>query len=145
MVELIIVIVIIAVLAAVLAPQYLRFVEDSRESTDVSIAASIEKVVNIFVATGDLTPGDEVRWNTTNGALFVWTGSPFTENSALAINVRNQLGVSADTKNKELVTESVNASSAGTITSAINEVNGIVTVSVEDRFQNLYDYNAWAD
>ncbi len=41
LVELIIVVAIIAVLAAVLAPQYLRYVERSREANDIQVATQI--------------------------------------------------------------------------------------------------------
>ncbi len=48
MVELIIVIAIIAILAAILAPQYLRFVEDARKTSDLQIAASYIDAVQVL-------------------------------------------------------------------------------------------------
>ncbi len=50
LVELIIVVAIIAVLAAVLAPQYLRYVERARESNDLQIATSLMRAATVAVA-----------------------------------------------------------------------------------------------
>ncbi len=49
MVELIIVIAIIAVLAAVLAPQYFKYVEESRKATDLQIATGYIEAATIAV------------------------------------------------------------------------------------------------
>ncbi len=53
MVELIIVIAIIAILAAVIAPQYLRFVEDARRSNDLQVANAYMDAA--MVAVSDLS------------------------------------------------------------------------------------------
>ncbi len=50
LVELIIVIAIMAVLVGVLAPQFLKYVERSRKSTDVQTVAEIISAVNVYVA-----------------------------------------------------------------------------------------------
>lgn len=50
LVELIIVIAIMAVLICVLAPQYLRYVERSRNSTDQSNAAAIESALQVWAS-----------------------------------------------------------------------------------------------
>ncbi len=50
LVELIIVVAIIAVLAAVLAPQYLRYVERARESNDLQIATNLVKAATVAAA-----------------------------------------------------------------------------------------------
>ncbi len=47
LVELIIVVAIIAVLAAVLAPQYLRYVERSREANDIQVATQIMRAATV--------------------------------------------------------------------------------------------------
>ncbi len=68
MVELIIVIAIIAVLAAVLAPQYLRFVEDSKKASDLSMATHIVDLSIVAVAAADtpIPAGTilEIMWTT---------------------------------------------------------------------------------
>lgn len=50
MVELIIVIAIMAVLVAVLVPQYLKYVHQSKVSTDVNNATSVAEAVNVAIA-----------------------------------------------------------------------------------------------
>ena len=50
LVELIIVIAIMVVLVAVIAPQYLKFVNNSKVSTDVQTASDIATAVNVAVA-----------------------------------------------------------------------------------------------
>lgn len=50
LVELIIVIAIMAVLVGVLAPQFIKYVESSKQSTDIQNAAEIRAAVEAFVA-----------------------------------------------------------------------------------------------
>ncbi len=68
MVELIIVIAIIAILAAVITPTYLKFVEDARESNDLRAATAIVDAVTIAIADpkSDVPPGHiiEILWAT---------------------------------------------------------------------------------
>lgn len=54
LVELIIVIAIMAVLVVVLAPQYLKYVEKSRNSTDVSNATAIVTALQVYAADPDV-------------------------------------------------------------------------------------------
>ena len=70
LVELIIVIAIMAVLIGVLAPQYLRYVERSRESADLDTIDTLVHALEIYNAdpvntpvTGDLTGGDTVGYS----------------------------------------------------------------------------------
>lgn len=53
LVELIIVVAIMAVLVGVLAPQYLRYVENSRYQTDVTMADSIRNAIKVALATDE--------------------------------------------------------------------------------------------
>jgi type IV pilus assembly protein PilA len=55
LVELIIVIAIMAILIVVLAPQYLKYVEKSRNSTDVSNATEIVTAIQVYAADPDAT------------------------------------------------------------------------------------------
>ena len=50
LVELIVVIAIMAVLVGVLAPQFIKYVEKSRESTDIQNADSVKNVVEAYYA-----------------------------------------------------------------------------------------------
>lgn len=53
LVELIIVIAIMAVLVGIVAPQYLKYVERSRESTDVKNAQEIASSIGVSIANGE--------------------------------------------------------------------------------------------
>ena len=52
LVELIIVIAIMAVLVGVLAPQYLKYVHNSKVSTDIQNAQEVATAINVSVANG---------------------------------------------------------------------------------------------
>jgi len=58
LVELIVVIAIMAVLVGVLAPQFIKYVESSRRSTDVSNAETIRSAVLADIAEGSITGAD---------------------------------------------------------------------------------------
>ncbi len=68
LVELIIVIAIMAVLVAVLAPQYIKFVEKSRESTDLDNVQAIKVAVEACVADKQLGTGDTFTITLTPGS-----------------------------------------------------------------------------
>lgn len=61
LVELIIVIAIMAVLVVVLAPQYLKYVEKSRNSTDASNAAQMVAALQIYAADPDVHAEDAFK------------------------------------------------------------------------------------
>lgn len=61
LVELIVVIAIMAVLVGVLAPQFIKYVESSRRSTDVSNAQNIQSAILADIA--------EATWSGTNNTL----------------------------------------------------------------------------
>ena len=63
LVELIIVIAIMAVLIGLLAPQYLRFVEKSKKSADVSNAQALATAFNVAFADGKLKSGENQSGN----------------------------------------------------------------------------------
>ena len=56
LVELIIVIAIMAVLVAILAPQFLKYVERSRNATDIQNALAIVDAIEVWLADPDSTP-----------------------------------------------------------------------------------------
>ena len=60
LVELIIVIAIMAVLIGVLAPQYLKYVNKSKVSTDITNAEEIANAVNVAIADGQLTSDSSI-------------------------------------------------------------------------------------
>ena len=79
LVELIIVIAIMAALVAILAPQYIKYVEKSRQAADISAADSIMgavKTVALDPETYDLAKGGyTVKWAATTGAVTVSAGA----------------------------------------------------------------------
>ena len=58
LVELIIVIAIMAVLIGLLAPQYLKFVEKSKKSADISNAQALATAINVAFADGSVSAGN---------------------------------------------------------------------------------------
>ena len=71
LVELIIVIAIMAVLVGVLAPQFIKYVEQSRRSRDISTAQEIREAVLADIADGRLS-------GTGNSQLTAASGNPTT-------------------------------------------------------------------
>lgn len=69
LVEMIIVIAIIAVLTAVAAPQYIKYVERSRVSTDMDTASTIQSVIIVLCTDGTITTDNTayVTWDTDTG------------------------------------------------------------------------------
>ncbi len=98
LVELIIVVAVIAILATVLAPQYIRYVERSRESNDLQVATTIVRAATVAVADPQLDlPANAtytVTWNTTGtNALTVTgaTGGTSAEQTAENNSVRDSI------------------------------------------------------
>lgn len=60
LVELIIVIAIMAILVGVLAPQFIKYIESSRQSTDISAASEYKSAVEAYVAENGESVTDNV-------------------------------------------------------------------------------------
>lgn len=75
LVELIIVIAIMAVLIGVLAPQYLKYVERSRNSTDRDNAAAISSAVQVWGAETDIPAGGRTYAADTTGTTLTVTAT----------------------------------------------------------------------
>ncbi len=82
LVELIIVVAIIAVLAAVLAPQYLRYVERARQSNDLQVATNYMRAATVAVT--DLSQGFHLSSNT--WFVFKW-GYDTSNNNTMNIHM----------------------------------------------------------
>ena len=79
LVELIVVIAIIGVLAAVLVPQYIKYLETSREGVDRNAISEIFHAAEIAAASKeDLSAGDVLTITVTNGTI-AYSGSLSTE------------------------------------------------------------------
>lgn len=76
LVELIIVIAIMAVLIGVLAPQFIKYVAQSRESTDLQNITEVKTAVESFAADNELDPSTEITVTATSGGSIAVTGIP---------------------------------------------------------------------
>ena len=80
LVELIVVIAIIGVLAAVLVPQYIKYLETSREGVDRNAISEIFHAAEIAAASKeDLSAGDVLTIKVTDGTIAYDDGSLLTE------------------------------------------------------------------
>ena len=103
LVELIVVIAIMAVLVGVLAPQFIKYVESSRRSTDVSNAQNIQSAILADIANGE--------WTSTSGTITGTTGTGIPTSLGEAPKVKGSKVSSA--KGNEAFTYQANIS-AGT-------------------------------
>ena len=70
LVELIIVIAIMAILVGVLAPQFIKYIESSRQSTDISAASEYKSAVEAYVADHGETVSTDVTVTITNTGIY---------------------------------------------------------------------------
>lgn len=89
LVELIVVIAIMAVLVGVLAPQFLKYVERSRKSTDVQNVASIITAVQTYAADPMVATTDQIK----NGAKITLTD---TQTAVSATNATDNTSKALD-------------------------------------------------
>ena len=92
LVELIVVIAIMAVLVGVLAPQFIKYVEKSRISTDIQNMAQIKTAVETYCAENDGITGDlftsDVSTNTNQTATASTTLSNALTDAGLSTTVK---------------------------------------------------------
>ena len=81
MVELIIVVAIIAVLSAVVAPQYIKYVEKSKVAADMDTAGAIQSVIITLCTDGTITADNAayVTWETATGTELTGDGKDAVE------------------------------------------------------------------
>lgn len=91
LVELIIVIAIMAVLVAVLAPQYMKYVERSRNSTDRDNAAAIESAMMVWGSETVIPAGETAFTVDAAGTTITITDSAFTVAGSNAAAVASAL------------------------------------------------------
>ncbi len=97
LVELIIVVAVIAILATVLAPQYIRYVERSRESNDLQVATTITRAATVAAADPQLDlPANAtftVTWTTSTDAPELSVdGGTDDENKEMLDSISSVLG-----------------------------------------------------
>ena len=140
LVELIIVIAIMAILIGVLAPQYMKYVERSRKSTDVQNVASIISALQIYASDPTVTSANalstgKITLTTTQTA--VGTGNA-TNNANLALDSAGikQLGLKSGswgTDNAALASVDLTVTvDNGTVTVNCTAAPGLVTGKYDD-------------
>ena len=107
LVELIVVIAIMAVLIGILAPQFLKYVERSRQSTDKQNVDSIVSALEVYSVDETVATADQIG----DGAVIKLTGT----------------SAAVDTSNATL-----NADKKGTITLTVHITDGVVSVTADD-------------
>jgi type IV pilus assembly protein PilA len=127
LVELIIVIAIMAVLVGVLAPQFLKYVERSRKSTDVQTVAEIISAVNVYAADPSTT---DVAVSTNYTIQLSTTANDLSSATTCATQIKNAL---ENAGIHSVVLKSKDWSTSGTITlTAAVAADGSVTYSSSD-------------
>ena len=105
LVELIIVVAIIAILSAVVAPQYIKYVEKSKIAMDMDTAAAIESTIITLCADGVITSDDAdyVTWDVSSGltgdgqdAIEAVTGTVPAARSTTAVDVVYSIDFNAE-------------------------------------------------
>ena len=91
LVELIIVIAIMAVLVGVLAPQFIKYVEQSRRSRDIATAQEIREGVLAAIADGKITDASTGTLNT--GSLTIGSGNNVDSINEVPTAVGNKVSV----------------------------------------------------
>ena len=91
LVELIIVFAIMAVLVGLLAPQYFKYVTNSRVSTDIANAEELATAFGVGMANGKVTPGDYTGAENSTIGLSIdvdkWPDLKFDRASAWRVSV----------------------------------------------------------
>ena len=126
LVELIIVIAIMAILIGVLAPQYLKFVERSRKSTDKQNVDEIVRAVEIYVADPEVSASDQV---TTGAKVTITTTSTAVSTTNATNNADKALAAAGIDK---LVLKSGKWSATTIDLTFTIDANGNVTVAATD-------------
>lgn len=95
LVELIIVIAIMAILLVVLAPQYLKYVERSRNSTDLQNATELVQAMQVYAADPQSAevPADATKITVTNGANANYGGDAFIKAALIDAGLADSSGV----------------------------------------------------
>lgn len=125
LVELIVVIAIMAVLVGVLAPQFIRYVEKSRESTDIQNIQQIMTAVETSVADGTTTADVTITITTTKTATSI---QALTDNGISSLQLKSakwgkvQLKYSASTNKWTVYQQNAKAASGAPYHTIADEV-----------------------
>lgn len=128
LVELIIVIAIMAVLIGVLAPQYIKYVERSRNSTDRDNAAAFSSALQVWASETDLAGGRAYATDTTGTKITVTS-------SGTTIDTGTNAGAVSDALiNASLATGTIGTGSATCATKCASKTawsQYVITVTVD--------------
>lgn len=136
LVELIIVIAIMAILIGVLAPQYLKFVERGRKSTDIQNVDEIIRAVQIYAAdpmatnTPEATMTITLTTTKTDVDAAGFTGSAFVTAALQDIGINSVQLKSAKWTASGTVTITLTANADGTITATQTDADKTVVSGV---------------
>lgn len=133
LVELIVVIAILGVLAAVLVPQYIQYVEKSRVAADKNTVATIEQAINVLCADGTIKSAGTFTWDKETGAV---TSSTDVSISSLQA-ILNSGAVSESGTSYSTIVKKGTSSVSEDVTFTVTITNGVPHVAVSP------DYTAW--
>lgn len=126
LVELIIVIAIMAVLMGVLAPQYLKYVKQSKISTDITNAEQIATAINVAVA-------DSVNASATS--IAITSGTAFSAGATMTVSGSTTVSAPAP---------KVNASSQWVVTFNLTDGVTQITLAGQEIWPTSTAYESWA-
>ncbi|TCL55597.1 type IV pilus assembly protein PilA [Kineothrix alysoides] len=131
LVELIIVIAIMAILIGILAPQFTRYVERSRRSTDIQNVAAMISVLQIYASDPMITTNrlDAAAVASNNTITLSTTGTPVTTNAALTAALGTDPAVGA----MQLKSSNWTAAPGNVVLTVTVNANGTVGVTSNTR------------
>ena len=103
LVELIVVIAIMAVLVGVLAPQFIKYVERSRQSTDLQNVQELKSAIEADIADGEIT--EDVTITITGGASGTAKASVEPAAASDTVNLKSSGWPTGDTEYKYTVSD----------------------------------------
>ncbi|MBQ7587970.1 MAG: type II secretion system protein [Lachnospiraceae bacterium] len=127
LVELIIVIAIMAILIAVLAPQYLRYVEKSRLQSDNSAVGEVANAVKVAAANDEINSAIRAA----GGATITVSNGPTTTVTQLQTELNNVCGSNIQLKANKYGT------TAPTISVSIDSTSGAAVVDALNYFSDV--------
>lgn len=132
LVELIIVIAIMAVLVVVLAPQYLKYVEKSRNSTDLQNATEMVTAFQVYASDPDVATADAYKAGEKFTVTVSSSGTTIGENNAAAAKAALFEAGLSTAKTAEPTT---------TCVSRTNWTTYVITGTVADNGSIKFDYS----
>ena len=86
LIELIVVIAIMAILVGVLAPQFMKYVESSKQSTDMQAASALRTAIEAYVAENALSGATVITVSTDGTNIHVKDGTSISTNLSAALS-----------------------------------------------------------